>query len=251
MALTYIYDNYKNKSFTNISENIVIFSPSFYWYKICDIPTKNLVKAKNIATHMMSDSPTDFKKISLQKKDDKYLVFSYNEETISNVLSDLNIKESKIYFTDQLNIAESISIDEENYLLKFNDKILQLCNKDQKITSSLKNSYLSVLNNIKPIINLKKDSRKNFILTNISVSILFIYVLLFGFDKINSLSDINNNATKLDTYGKSYYEIKSLIKKYKKLENNSNKMKNDLEKTLMQAQIKKIEYKNNKIKVTR
>lgn len=251
MALRYIYDNNNNKSFSNVFDDIVIFSPSFYWFKICEIPTKNYTKAKNIATHMMSDGPIDFKKIELQRIEDKYAVFSYNESIILNILKELNIKDAKIYFADQLNITESIAIDEEKYLFKFNNKIIELDKKNEEINSNLNNSYSTLLEGVNPIISLKKDSKKNSIFVNLTAIILFIYLAIFSFDKINTLTHINKNSLKLDTNGKSFYEIKSLIKKYKKLEKNSDQMKINLEKVLKQNQIKSIEYKNNKIRVTK
>ena len=49
MSLVYIYSNDKYKLFENESKNVVILSPSMYWFKVCEIPTKNIAKAKNIA----------------------------------------------------------------------------------------------------------------------------------------------------------------------------------------------------------
>ena len=220
-----------------------------YWFKLCSFPTNNLSKAKNIAKHMMSDRPSNFSEVELNKKENNYHAYAYDKKSIKNLVKNLNLENPKIYFANQLHLNEIVAIDKNTMLYQFNERIMESPVGDKKPKVELKSNYAKLLKDEKPLKGFEKNVNKSNVFLAASLILFFIYIVLFSVDKIKTINSIDEQLLSLKTNDRSFYEIKSLIKKYKKLDKSSQKLKKELKNALKQNNIKKLEFKNDSIKV--
>jgi hypothetical protein len=244
-----VYDLSRKVVYNHIEDDIVVLSPSLYWFKICTIPTKKYAKAKNIAMHMMSERPTGFNDFLLYKKNDLYDAYAYDKTMLKSLLKELNLKNPKVYFANQLHLSDVLGIDEENLLYNFNHRVMQAKITQNKPLHTLTDSYKELLNGEKPIRSfVKSDQNQSKMLLGV-LGLFFIYIVLFSFDKLKTLSVIDNEAASLKSEDRSFYEMQSLIKRYTKLENKSSKLKQELKDALKSKNIQSLVYENDSIKV--
>ncbi|MDQ7062015.1 MAG: hypothetical protein Q9M43_13230 [Sulfurimonas sp.] len=203
MALIYIYSIEKRKVFASV-DDIIILSPAMYWFKLCEIPTKNMNKAKKIAVHMMSNKPSNFNDIALFHEADKYNAYMYDKKSILSLLKDLNLKNPKVYFANQLQITELIAVDEETNLYKFNDRVIESRATTNKPLQNLSSHYDVLLKNLKPMLSLEKGDEDLKLVLSISAGVFLLYIMLFAFDKTSTLNSIENEMQNLDTQDRSF-----------------------------------------------
>ncbi len=247
MALIYVYGDSSHVVIDGTREAIVIFSPAFYWFKVCEIPTKSISKAKKIASHMLVDKPEDFDELILRKNGVDYSAYSFNKETIDKVIKSLKMKNAKIYFADQLHITQSVAIDTHNLLLKFNDKVVELKIVGQKPSTTIKSTHNILLEDEKPIVEMVSGSKGKEILFSVCVAMLVIFIGVFSFSKFGILDAIDAQSKELKTGDRSFYEIKSMINRYKKLDKKKRKMKKEFEIALSKNGANFIEYDGKNI----
>lgn len=250
MLLVYVYDVARNVVIQEVQEDIVILSPSLYWYKSCSIPTKNLLKAKNIAKHMMSDRPASLSSMVLYKKENHFDAYAYDKNFVKSLLKELNLPNPKVYFANQLHIKETLSIDDETMLYSFDSRVLQSKRNDVEM-QSLASNIKELLTNEKPIKEfLRSDKNESKMLIGI-VALMLIFVVLYSIDKMMVLSNIQKSQVALSSKEHSdisFYEMQSLIKRYDKQEKSSAKLKQELNKALESGNIKSLVYDNGAIK---
>lgn len=189
----------------------IILSPSFCWYKILDIPTNNINKAKKIADHMLSDRIEKYTNVSLKKDDNKFKVYCYNKQEIEYIIKKINRPKCKLYFAYEIT-------DNLNYIIN-DDKFIEYLKSQKNITT-------------KPILNLNLDSSNTttkLIVLNILLFFSIIVYSLNQYSEIYSIKELENSILKGN---KTNYEINSLIKSYKKKQAKSKNMKISLEKIL-------------------
>ena len=224
-----IYINGKDEnSFVNIDNglDIVVFAPSFCWFKTLEIPTKNINKAKKIADHMLADRPSQYTDLLLQKNDEQFKVYCYDKQEIEDIFKKLNKPNIKVYFAYELT-----------------DNLLYLIDDNSFV------DFLKSLKDIKPkpILKLNPNRNKNsniLIATNI---FLFASIVLYSLTQYSMISKIEQKINNIKDDGKSGYEIKSLIKTYKSKEKKSNKLKKSLSDILKKEKnLALIEYKKGK-----
>lgn len=237
--------------YEEVPEDIVILSPSLYWYKLCSIPTRNFSKAKNIAEHMMSDRPSNFGEIVLYKNNDNYDAYAYEKIFIKNLLKELGLKNPKVYFANQLQVSDKTSIDEQKALYSFNGRIMEYTFGEEQPSHSLKHQYKELLHGEKHLKAFEKRNNNNTSYLLVSLAFFSLYVLFFSIEKIQTLQDIERELESLPTQERSFHEIRSLIRKYTKLESSSVQLQKELQNALKEEQIKTLVYENGSIKVTR
>lgn len=251
MALIYMFGANDIVTYDEISDDIVLLSPSLYWFKLCTIPTKNRVKAKNIAEHMMSERPSAFSEVLLYPNAEEYNAYAYDKSALKEQLKKFQFKDPKVYFSNQLHLSETISINEEICLYTFNNRVMESRSSNKRATKSLVQNYKELLQGEKPLTSFEKSGKDMTLLLSIFTTLFFLYTLMFGFEKEEKLHKIDSEIAELKTDGKSFYEIESLIKKYGKLEKSSQKMKRELDTILKKSGIENITYANHTYKVKR
>jgi len=216
-----IYKKDKGFEKTSIFEykdgkDIIILSPSLYWYKKLQIPTKNISKATKIASNILNDRPTFYDTLSLKKDEDGYIVYCYNQQDIELLLSNNKNKKLKVYFANEIGITKCVKIGEKLYLYPFGDDVVEVYD-DIECNDTLQ-TILEDKNLVKPILNISNNqANSRFILWIVSFLILISFVL-FSFNKFDTLKSIKTKIDTVDYDNKSGYEIKALIKKYKKIQ---------------------------------
>ncbi|MDF1875387.1 hypothetical protein JHD48_06545 [Sulfurimonas sp. SAG-AH-194-I05] len=251
MALVYIYTANDYVIHETISDDIIILSPSLYWYKKCVIPTRNFSKAKNIALHMVSDKPATFKEVLLYRSENDYDVYAYNKEIVKNLLKKLKLQNPKVYFANQLTFDGLVSIDSEKNLYKFNDRTMEtVANATQKPDTSLTQSYKELLNEQSHIKLFEKSTNNNTSFLVASFVFFFLFIVFSSVDKIQSLNKLDKEFESLQTKDRSFYAIKSLIKKYKKLQSASDSLHSKVQNGLKQTNLKTLTYENSSVKTT-
>jgi len=248
MALVYIYSLENTKKFANVND-IVILSPAMYWFSVCEIPTKNITKAKKIAMHMMSNKPDNFTDIALFYKTDSYHAYAYDKKSIITLLKELGLKNPKVYFANQLQLTEPTTIDDKTNLYKFNERVIELQATDTKPSKSLSIHNEELLKGQKPMLSFESSDRNLKIVLSLSVGLFLLYIMLFTFDKVSILSAIEHKMESLNTQNRSFYEIRSLIKRYTKLDKNSKKLKEKLTQALKDENVKSLTYADGTLKV--
>ena len=252
VSLVYIYSNDKYKLFENESKNVVILSPSMYWFKVCEIPTKNIAKAKNIARHIMSDRADGLDDMVLNRVDGGYEVFAYNEKSVLQRLKYLGISEYVLYFAAQLNfdidsLNGKVAIDNENILCVVSNRVLEFPNTESNLPALVDN-YHTMLDVVKPAIKFEQQtSNVKYVLLTASI-FLFGIMLLYSFLRYESSKKLEQQISLLSK-NKSFYEIKSLIRKYERIDKESIRMKREFKKILDEKDLKSIELSNGKFKV--
>jgi chaperonin cofactor prefoldin len=248
VALVYVYSLEKRTTFANVND-IVVLSPAMYWFKVCEIPTKSMTKAKKIAIHMMSNRPANFEGITLFYKTDSYHAYTYNKRSITTLIKELGLKNPKVYFANQLALTEITAIDDETNLYKFNQTVIESHATTQKPSKSLSIHYEELLQGEKPMLSFESGDRSLKTVLSLSAGVFLLYIMLFTFDKVSILNSIENEMENLNIQNRSFYQIRSLIKKYTKLDQKSEQLKEKLTQVLKDENLKSLTYSNGTFEV--
>jgi len=249
--MIYIYShNVEDIVYIDNHLDVVVLSPSFCWFDILDLPTSSINKAKKLANNMMSDRPQNYKDISIVKKDGKFFTYAYDMKAIELILKKINKQNVKIYFAYELLLNTPIIITRTNRsltLIPFENTIVE-CTRcvDESITITLGEYFIkNNLKSIKPVLSLNPNSSKSLALM-ISINIVFTCIaLIYGLNQYTTLEQIKDYTTNINTYDKSKYEIKSLIKAYNNYKKESLHLKTQLKNTIKnQKKLTSIIYKN-------
>ena len=217
MSLIYLLNKKDIVTIDDSYKSIVILSPSLYWFKTCDIPTKNKAKAKKIASHMMTDRPKLFNEVFVFKTKELYHAYAYDKEALNEILKNLNIENYEVYFANQLNIDQTIRLDDKHLLSKYKSSLLELQNtKNSDNYPSIKDNYIKLLENEKSFISSKNDEVKSSLIFKITTLLFLSYMVLYGISKSKIIQTIDQNIASLNKENISMYQIDSLITKYKK-----------------------------------
>ncbi len=236
-----IYDN---------NLDIVVFSPSFCWFDIIELPTKRISKAKKIAAHIMSNRPEEYKDIEVVKYEDKYKVFCFDKSNIEEILNRIGKINSLVFFAHELNINTSISLDDNLSLISYSNKIIEYKGECETTTTFSKYITTNDVLPSKPILKLnpnKEESKNLMIYINV---ILFCIVSIYTYTQYSTFKSIQKAQDSIQKDDKSGYEIKSLIRGYEAKKTKSLKMKKSLENILKNNKdLENIEYRKGKFNV--
>jgi len=250
VASVYLY-SLEKKTTLNTIDDIIILSPALYWFQICEIPTKSITKAKKIATHMISNKPENFKDIELFYKENGYYAYAYDKNSIQTLLKKLDLQNPKVYFANQLQITQLTAIDNETNLYTFHKRVIESPATTKNPSKSLSIHYKELLLKEKPIRSLESDDRSLKSLLSIATGFFLLYIILFAFDKISTLNTLNHTMENLNTHNRSFYQIKSLIRKYTKLDKNSKNFKEKLTQALQETNLQSLIYSDGTLKITK
>lgn len=249
MALIYYFSENEYEVYeTYDSQEVIILSPKIYWYKKCNIPTKNISKAKKIAIHMLSDKPKNFSEIVLYKNANHYDAYAYDMVFVKKIIHEHKYKNPKIYFANQLALDENISIDSKKMLCNFNGTMIEVA-YDTSAAKNISEIYLELLENQKYLLGFEKNNQKTLKFYTSILGLYILIVLFYFIGKIQTNNIISNKIEELDSNSKSAYEIKSLIKKYSKLEKNSNKLKQDIYEEFKKQNINTLKFEKNTVTI--
>jgi len=251
VALVYVYSSDKYVIHDQVQEEVVILSPSLYWYKYCSIPTKNFIKAKNIAQHMLSQRPENFSEIVLYKNGVDYDAYAYEKSFVKELLKSLHLQNPKVYFANQLQISDETSIDEHKSLFAYNDRVMELPKVETEAAFSITDLSSQLLNSQQHLKTFEKRSNNSSKYYLIGLIFFALYILLSTVNKYQVSNNLDKEIESLETNERSFHEIKALTRKYEKLEKNSQNLKQKISEALKQKELKELVYENDTVKVSK
>ena len=235
--------------------DVIILSPSLYWFEILELPTKSISKATKLANHILSNRPSSYIDISILKKDDKFEVYAYNKKQIEKIVISLNKKSAKIYFASELPILDTVLVSKDSTieLIPYESTIIEYDNSKSNKNISTLSEVLQTNKNfkkLKPLFSISNNSTKSTIFMILINLCLFLSISIYTFQQYTNIQKIKSDINSIDTEDRSSYEIKALIKKYTKYEDNNIKLKKDLFQTIENNnKFQTIRYQDGKINV--
>ena len=218
-------------------ENIIILSPTLYWFKRSPIVIKSFKKANTLANSILKDRPKNYDEIKIIKQANDYYFFAYDKKLISDIISKTNLKNPKIYFAQNVfeTIEKNIKLDEDKTILVTNNIVVQISTPiDNSPSNSI--SFKTFIDNYR----FKKgyffisaqqsiSNKKQSLITSLYMTLFIVLLAGFAIDLYSNYQEksaINRSIQSIDFDGKSKYIVKSLIKKWEKKENLKN-LRND------------------------
>jgi len=256
MALFYLTGKSNLIPINNETEKFdtIILAPSLYWVETVTIPTKNIQKAKKIASNMLENRPENFTEISLSLLDKSqmaYKVFAYDKNDIINRLQEHKIYNYRLFLAEQLTFDKCLKLNQIT-LCKINNRILELPAKNN-MQAEVIEYYSELLKNEKPVTQQYQYQKNK---KTLLIAALLLLVLYIGIDALYNwqrVTNISKQSTKLLQQTKlpqSSYQREALLKKYTKTQQQIQKVRKKLYKALQEyTNIKKITYSNNSMKV--
>ena len=237
--------------YTNGKKSFVILPPSMYWFRECHIPTRNPAKAKNIARHILSDRPKAFEEIYIRRqKDGMYHVYAYDLEHIQKTLQDTKVEEYKLFFADQLDLMSCggcVRVDRTHVFTQLAGRVLVL-QEQKECHVNLEEVYEKLLAKVKPAYSFAKTKRANTKVLVIGIVLFLFFVLFDGLQAFGELHALTTEHQKLAN-SRSFYEVRSLIKGYDKLQKHKENMLSKLVTLSEKDSLKLLKYKNGVLKV--
>jgi len=248
MSLIYILNKKDVVKYDDDYDDVVIISPSLYWFKECQIPTKNKTKAKKIASHMITERPSHFDEVFVCHVSSGCHAYAYDKVAVDAIIEKLNLKEFKTYFANQILFKDALRLDAKTILQRFNESVVEFKNTTQNDLPSLRSEYPSLLSSVKPMMQNQSDDKQINRYLQVSAVMLVCYIALFSFDKLSKLNELDKKLENASSI--SGYKMEALAKRYKKIQKNKEKIAKELETVLAQnKKVKKITFKNSRIKV--
>jgi len=252
--LIYVYGKLPNEMVKfDDGLDIVVFSPTFCWYEVLDLPLKRKSKITNMAKHIMSDRPSSYQDFEVRKVGKQYEVFSFDKSNIKDIVINLGKTHSDVYFIYEFQIDQTVMIDENLSLIPYENKVIEYSGRYDEEKKTL-SQYLHTLNleKIKPIVKLDLDNDSSIKKMFVINTVLFLSITISLISQYLTITQIENSIEKIDKKSKTNYEIRSFIKQYSAKEEKSSKMIQQLYNALTDnSSIKEIVYKNNQFQIVK
>jgi len=232
---TILFDPTKNYSFEKDVKVNVILPPSLYWVQKVQLPVKFVRDALKFLPSLFEDQLQEGEEYNYftYKEGEEFIAFAYKQNEILALLARQGISKSNIealYFAQsELSHMEVSIILNQNEVLSVKDGIVLLLPKEW--ISGAKAFDFSTLKLSKNNIDVTQygalDRRKFFILS----SLLFVFIILFGFEYIATNVQVEDLEQKRVTIFEKYhlksttFQNKSLLKKYEKIDKKQTKIR--------------------------
>ena len=224
MALYYIKESgtvVKEKE-----EDIAVLSPSLYWFAHADFPTSSLAKAKRLADSFLSSRPSSYTAIYVEKRGDGFDCYAYDKERISELLKECGCSDAPLYFLQQFAEQLPLRIDDNLAAQTLNGVAIEVAQSQDGLSSLDSLDFGSLA---RPI-----NKRSVGISKIASISLLVLLLFAAAGDlalRYQTLEAIKEKSASLGG-GKSMYEIKALLKNYKKVDIEQRRLRNTIKKAL-------------------
>ncbi len=208
-------------------EDIVVISPSLYWYAHAIFPTKSLLKAKKLADSYLASRPSSYTSIYVEKRGDGFDCYAYSDEQIRSLIKMHTSQNTPAYFLQQLSEQLPLRIDEKLAADTINKIAIETKESTKSFPSLDSLDFCSVA---KPFNRSGSGSLQKKMVVLVFAALITAAAgdLALRYQKLHALSQLSTQNTK----GKSFYEIKSLVKKYSKTQIEQNRLREAIKKSL-------------------
>jgi hypothetical protein len=224
----------------------IILSPQFYWVRVFDIPIASKKEAMSVVPNLFEDffDVDDYKFYIIKLENNQYLSFAYKEQDILDGLKNANIslkKVSNIYFAQNefVEVAkeQAILINEQKYFYQDNIFIQIPSNMFKMIEAN--SCDVSTISLSKNKISINQSSKYIDRTSAYILSTIFIFFSLAIFFKTYTINkDIQQYPIKINKLKKDYnlmssmIQTKSVLKGYKKVSQNYDRLRTLLQYTI-------------------
>ncbi|MEA1917309.1 MAG: hypothetical protein U9N42_07240, partial [Campylobacterota bacterium] len=212
-------------------KNIIVLSPSYYWFVEKKIPIKSLGKVKKLAPSVLSGRVESMNSFHILKaKDNGYAFYAYSEDTLDEIIKESGFAECELYFSNQINYNSDIQLSDELCLKNISDSIIEIkssCDSQTFDHVVNQNGFKS-----KPF-HIKSDGDK-LVSKTVSVAVALFVIVVVANLTLSSIrvSELSNEVDNISYGTKSSYAAASLVKKYKKLKKQKQKIIKEFDKKI-------------------
>ncbi|BBG66542.1 hypothetical protein NNO_1839 [Hydrogenimonas sp.] len=233
MALYYIRDG--GTIVKEREEDVVVVSPSLYWYAHAEFPTKSLSKAKRLADSYLASRPASYTSIYVEKRGGGFDCYAYDEGRVRSLIEAETTYRTPAYFLQQLSGQLPLRIDENLAA----DTINGIAIETEKSAKSLPSLDSLDFSSVAKPFNGSGGGSFSKGLAILLLAALFTAAagdLALRYQKLHALSQMGSS----DGSGKTMYEIKALVKRYRKTELKQKMLRREIKKALS-SRIKSLE----------
>jgi len=190
-------------------DDVVVISPSLYWYAHAVFPTKSVSKAKKLADSYLASRPSSYTSIYVEKSGDGFDCYAYDEAHLRSLIERHVSLKAPAYFLQQLSKELPLRIDENLTADTINGIAIEIKEGAATLPSLDSLDFASVA---KPF---NKRAAEGISRPMAALLLLLLLATAAGdlalrYQKLHALEKLSGAS---DT-GKSMYEIKALLEKY-------------------------------------
>ncbi len=209
MALYYIKEG--DTIVKECSEDIVVISPSLYWYAYAEFPTRSLTKAKKLAGSYMASRPSSYTSIFVEKRGDGFDCYAYDEAHLRSLTEPYASFKTPAYFLQQFSRLLPLRIDENLTADTINGITVEIKESGTALPALDSLDFGAIA---KPFNRAGTGGFSKRLTIALLAALLATAAgdLALRYQKLHALEQLNAAGDS----GKSMYEIKALSKKYGK-----------------------------------
>ena len=214
----------------------IVLAPSLYWYIQKELPTKSLHKAKRYAASLVNDAPEGFRELVVFKNGNLYDIYAYDPELLKRAVDSFD-HPMPIYALQQF-VEQLPSRIDENHVARAIEGVAVVLpdGEGQKLSAFAPN-----VSTIRPLLENYGDRRSSRSSTLVIVA-LIVLTTAAVFDTLLHIQRYQMASRWLENQqtDRTLYEIKSMIRRYEKIENSYRKRRQEIVKILQKSRLRSV-----------
>jgi len=227
LALFYIRN--ENHITIETPKDMVIISPSLYWYEYVEFPTKSLAKARRLADTFLASRPSSYTEIHVERRGKGFDCYAYDPNRLKTVIDDLSTHHLPHYFLQQLSHQLPVRIDETLVAELINGIAVEIANPTKELPSI---QSIDITTLPKPL----NHSQQGHLPKSLSIALIGLFLVSMGLDLTLRYQTLHATQTMVQEIRseRSFYEIKSLLKRFQKRQKAQEKIRKEIQQALQQ-----------------
>ena len=234
MAFFYIREN---ETITKEREgDIVVISPTLYWYAHAQFPTSSLAKARKLADAYLDSRPESYQTIHVEKREGGFDCYAYDAEAVRARLEEAEAADAPAFFLQQFAEEMPLRIDDDLIADTINGVCIELQDGNRNLPSIESLDFDAVA---APFNRTGSGTLSNKLLVALVAlfAITMIFDLSLRFQKYSAIE----RAAERESVDKSVYELKALVSKYEKTASEQTKLRKEIKKALSRPGLRRLE----------
>ncbi|BDY13462.1 hypothetical protein [Hydrogenimonas cancrithermarum] len=225
MALHYIREDSTVRK--EREEEIVVVSPSLYWYANAKFPTRSLAKARKLADAFLASRPETYRAIFVEKRGESFDCYAYDADLLARRIDETGAKNAPCYFLQQFSEQMPLRIDDGLVAEKLNGICIEMENENTSLPSLDSLDFPAIA---QPCNRAERGGVGRKSLTAL-VALLAIAALFDLSLRYQSLHAVRKMVDDTRTE-RSLYEIESLVKRYESTMARQRKLRDAIKRSL-------------------
>jgi len=229
---------YLGKNETSVQERedeIVVVSPSLYWYGHAKFPTRSLGKARRLADAFLDARPPSYTTIHVEKRAGGYDCYAYDAQELTHKIVEAGAQKAPAWFLQQLRSQTPLRIKEGLVAESINDVVVEIPDERRSLPTL---ASIDVPRVAKPFLRPAGEGSTKGLFYAVAGLLAVVMVLDLGL-RLQKYSAIRHAY---DTLGgaRSLYEIQALVKRYEKEAAAQERLRAELAKALEKNGLKRV-----------